>query len=53
MASDLANKAVCVHCNNQSVVTVMNSGKTRNPFLDLCIQHLPILCACFNIDLRV
>ena len=36
-ASDLTNKTVCVHCDNQSVVTVINSGKSRDLFLDLCI----------------
>ena len=35
------------------VVTVINSGQTRDPFLDLCIRHLAMLSACFNIDLRI
>ena len=50
-ASGLANKTICVHCDNQSAVTVINSGKTKDPFLDLCIRHLAMLCAVHNINL--
>ena len=52
-ASDLANKTVCVHCDNQSAVTVINSGKTKDTFLDMCIRQLAMLCALHNIDLRL
>ena len=52
-AFDLTNKVVCVHCDNESAVTVANTGKTRGPFLDLCIRHLAMLCVRFNIDVMV
>ena len=52
-AEEFTDRVICVHCDNESAVTVCNTGKTRDPFLDLCLRHLTMLCASFNIDLRV
>ena len=52
-ATDFIDRVICVHCDNESAVTVCNTGKTRDPFLDLCLRHLTMVCASFNIDLRV
>ena len=52
-ASELTDRVVCVHCDNESAVTVSNTGRTKDPFLDLCFRHLSMLCAACNIDLRV
>ena len=42
-----------MHCDNESAVTVSNTGRTKDPFLDLCLRYLSMLCAACNIDLRV
>ena len=47
------DKVVCIHCDNQGAVTVCGSGRTRYPFLNLCLHSLWLTAACFNIQLRV
>ena len=42
-----------MHCDNEGAVTITNMGKTRDQFLDLCLRHLSMLCAGFNIELQV
>ena len=44
---------ICIYCDNESAVTVCNTGKTCDPFLDLCLRQLTMLCVSYNIDLRV
>ena len=47
------NKAVCVRCDNESAVSVCNSGRTRDVFMNLCLHNLWLLISRHNIDLRV
>ena len=38
------DKAVCVRCDNESAVSVFNSGRTKDAFMNLCLHNL-----CHNI----
>ena len=44
------NKAVCIRCDNESVVSVCNSGRTKDAFMNLCLHNLWLR---YNIDFRV
>ena len=45
------NKKVKIKCDNLAVVEVLNSGKTRDPFLALCARNVWLISAIFNIQL--
>ena len=45
------NKMVEIKCDNLAVVEVLNSGKTRDPFLALCGRNVWLISAMFNIQL--
>ena len=44
---------VCVHCDNESAVTVVRTSKTKDLFSDTCLRNLWLICATLNIDLRI
>ena len=52
-ARDWSNKIICIRCDNESAVSVCNSGKTRDSFLNLCLYELWLLVCKYNVDLRV
>ena len=45
-----AGKHVMVHCDNQAVVCVLQSGKARDPFLGACARNVWLWAATFDID---
>ena len=47
------NKAVCIRCDNESAVSVCNSGRTKDAFMNLCLHNLWLLISRYNIDFRV
>ena len=47
----LKGKRVCVYCDNQTAVHVVNSGRTRNLFLSACLREICFLCG--NSDMQV
>ena len=47
------NSRVEVHCDNAAVVSVLNSGSSRDPFLAACARTLWLLKAKFNILVTV
>ena len=47
------DRAVLVSCDNQSAVRVCQSGKTKDPFLEMCFHALWLQAAALNVDLRV
>ena len=47
------DKDVRIRCDNESAVTVCNTGKTKDPFLSIYIRQLWFTCAQFNVDLKV
>ena len=52
-AREWANSIIWIKCDNESAVSVCNSGKTRDSFLNLCLYELWLLSCKYNIDLRV
>ena len=47
------NRVVCIFCDNLGAVTVAQTGKTRDVFLNACLHALWLTAARFNIQLRV
>ena len=43
-------KKVLIHCDNQAVVTVLNTGKTRDFFLAACARNVWYVTAVSDID---
>ena len=52
-AKDWAGSSVTLHCDNLAVVWVVNSGKTRDKFLNACIRHIWFITAVHDIDLQL
>ena len=47
------NSSIIIYCDNMSVVQVVETSKTRDPLLALCIHNIWFLRACYDIDLEV
>ena len=47
------NRVIAVKCDNESAVYVCNTGKTKDPFLNMCLHRIWYFTARYNIDLRV
>ena len=47
------DKVVLVSCDNQSAVSICQTGRTRDHFLNTCLHALWLQGARYNIDLRV
>ena len=47
------NMRIMIFCDNYSVVQVIMSGKTKDPFLALCIRNIWLLTAYYDIELLV
>ena len=47
-----ASKSILIHCDNQAVVSVLQSGKARDPFLDTCAHNIWLWAATHNIELK-
>ena len=52
-AVEWANKTVHMYCDNQAVVQVLNSGKSKDEFLAACARTIWLNLAINNIDLQV
>ena len=48
-----ANKKVKIFCDNQAVVEVLNTGKTKDPFLATCARNVWLITAIFNIKIII
>ena len=48
-----ADKKVKIHCDNQAVVEVLTTGKTKDPFLATCARNIWLITAIFNIEIIV
>ena len=44
------NKKIVVHCDNQAVIIVLKSGKTRDPLLAAITRNIAILTASLDIN---
>ena len=47
-----AQRRIMLHCDNLVSVQVLNSGRTRHPFLADCVRELWFLPAQFDFELR-
>ena len=47
-----ATKKVLIQCDNEAVVTVLRSGKTRDPYLAACARNIWYAAAAADIDLQ-
>ena len=52
-AHEWQNSVISIKCDNESAVSVCNSGKTRDTFLNLCLYEFWLLICRYNVDLRV
>ena len=52
-ASKWAKKNVMIYCDNEAVVTILNSGKTRDPTLAAISRNIFMQCASYDIHLEV
>ena len=46
----LAGKKVLIKCDNEAVVSVLRSGKTKDPYLGACPRNIWYVCALPDID---
>ena len=47
-----ASKKILIQCDNEAVVTVLRSGKTRDPYLAACARNIWYTAAAADIDLQ-
>ena len=47
-----SSKCILMHCDNQAVVSVLQSGKARDPFLSACAHNIWLWAATHDIELR-
>ena len=52
-ASAWSNKIIDIKCDNLAVVEVLTSNKTKDAFLATCARNVWLICAIFNISIRV
>ena len=47
-----AGKKVLIKCDNEAVVSVLRTGKTKDPFLGACARNICYVCALADIDVQ-
>ena len=47
------HSTISVYCDNLGVVFVVKTGKTKDPFLALCVINIWLLTAFHGIDLQI
>ena len=52
-ASIWSNRIIDIKCDNLAVVEVLTPGKTKDTFLATCACNVWLICAIFNIQIRV
>ena len=52
-ASHWCHSSITVHCDNSGVVFVVKTGKTKDPFLALCVRNIWLLTAHYDIHLDI
>ena len=43
---------ITVRCDNEAAVTVVNTGRCRNPFMNSCLRELCYLAALYEFEVR-
>ena len=51
--SQWAGSSVLIRCDNQAVVSVLTTGKTRDPVMAKYVRNIFLWLSAFNIDIRV
>ena len=44
---------VLVFCDNEAVVQVISSSKTKGPFLAACLRNIWLITASYDIDISI
>ena len=47
-----AGKRIVVNCDNEVSVTVMNTGRSKSPFLQSCLRELEFAAARYRFEIR-
>ena len=47
-----SGKKVLIKCDNEAVVSVLRSGKTKDPYLGACARNIWYVCALADIDVQ-
>ncbi len=47
-----AGKRFLVKCDNEASVTVMNSGKSKDYFMQACLRELAFICATHKVKIK-
>ena len=53
MGPQMVKKRIIIHCDNQAVVIVINSGKTRDPILAAITRNIAMIRATQDINLKL
>ncbi len=46
------SQRILVYCDNEASVTVLNSGKTKDSFLQACVREICFLAACKEFEIK-
>lgn len=49
----LAGRKFIISCDNEAVVTVVNTGKTQDHYMQKCLRQLWLLAATFDFEVRL
>ena len=52
-ADSWTHQSILIHCDNKAVVQVIQSGKSRDGFLSICLRNIWLFMAAFDIDLHI
>jgi len=50
--SQFSSKKIIINCDNLVSVRVMNTGATRNEFLQSCLREICFIAAIYNFDIK-
>jgi hypothetical protein len=45
-------KRIIVKCDNEASVIVMNSGRSKDPFMQACLRELAFVSARYQVEVR-
>lgn len=48
----IKGKRICIQCDNQVSVFVINQGRTKSRFLQACLREICYICAVYECELR-
>ena len=51
--TDLENKNMLMHCNNQATMEIVNTGRAKNRYAQACLRELCYLTAMYNTVIKV